>query len=169
MASVSTSYRTEGGEQLRRLAKRLKAAGNAKELEKNMTRRIRKAAIPLTRDMRAAVRAVEVSSTKGGHARPDNSTNLRNRVASAIRVSTALRGIRVYVSGKAVGPYGSTLALYLDAELAFFSKWRHPVFGNKEKWVTQTGQPWFYVTARKHYWRFQQEVREAIDDTLEKL
>jgi hypothetical protein len=33
-----------------------------------------------------------------------------------------------------------------DKELA--PRWRHPVFGDREQWVTQYGQPWFHAPIR---------------------
>lgn len=170
MPHTSVSIRVQGRRELHSLAIHLKAAGNPKDISRDMRKNFREAARPVILEMRAAVMAVDVASTKGGVARPDKSTALRARTGAALRLSMAARGgVRIYISGAAIGPYGNTLALYLDSEIARFTLWRHPVFGNKKNWVSQMGQPWFYVTARKNYRRFQSGVLDAIDKTLEKL
>lgn len=158
----------EGAQQMRDLSSRLKKAGRG-DLQKKLRRRIREAGQPAVRDLRAAALGIRVSSSKGGTARPDRSTGLRGRLSAAVGVSQTRRGIRIRVSARRMGEYGASLARYSDAEIRRYQRWRHPVFGQREVWVEQRGDPWFFVTIRRHRAKFRRAVFKAMDDTSREL
>lgn len=117
--------KVEGGQQLRALAVELKAADRALWLA--TARSLRALAKPAA----AAVQAEErrVLPKKGG---------LNERVASTkigVRITTGTRsaGVRL-VQGKKVIPG------FVGGENDT-GKVRHPVYGNRKKWVEQTGLP----------------------------
>lgn len=112
---------------------------------------------------------VKVTSSKGGQARPSRSTGLRARTAGAVETKVTRRGVRIQVSAKKFGAYGRTLPKYLDAELISFKQHRHPVFGNRDVWVEQRGQPYFFVTIRHAEAVFHRAVTKRMDRALNDL
>lgn len=164
---IEVRLRTDGEAEFRALAQRLRQAA-AGELERKLRRNLRAAGRPVVSDLRAAVMRVNVTSSRGGMAHPSYSRNLRQRIASAIRVSVAFAGIRFAVQGSAVGDgkYGFTLPKYMDGELPMYKNWRHPVFGNENVWEVQYGQPWFFVTIREHAADFEEACVAAINEIV---
>ena len=130
---------------------------------------LRAATAPVLADLRRAVMAVEVESSRGGFAPPVRDRGLRQAVAAALTVNPTTRGVRISVTDKKVDPkYGAVLPKYLDASLPKYQRWRHPVFGN-DVWVTQRGQAWFFVTISRHERTFREAVLAALDDTIREL
>lgn len=141
----------EGSRELKQLAKKLRRAAGGRP-GRLAGQKIVAATPAVKRRVQTAVRSVEVGSTRGGTARPDSSTALRARAAAAVEHSPSGTGATIFVAGWKLGVNGTRLAQYLDTE--DLPRWRHPVFGHTTRWVTQTGQPWFYVTIRaadEHY------------------
>ena len=167
--SISVPFRgsVEAGRQLQELSAELRRVGHDGLLRK-MRRNIRGAASPVMADLRSAVMSVEVSSSRGGHARPDTSTGLRRRIAGAITTSVTARRVRILVSARRVGPYGAVLPKYLDGTLPGYRKWRTRVFG-RDVWVTQQGQAWWFVTINGDVGIIEKSVIAAMDETAREL
>lgn len=165
---MAIEIKVGGIEQFGRLSRDLKRQGRG-DLQKQLRNQVRDAGRPVVSDLRAAVRGVQVSSPGGGHQRPDRSTGLRDRVAAATGLSVTQRGVRIKVNEHKVGPYGASLPRYLDASLRRNQRWRHPVFGNRNVWASQQGQPWFFVTMRRHRRDFRAAVLDAMERTVQEL
>lgn len=163
---IDIRLRTNGESEFRALAQRLRRAGSG-ELEKKLRSNIRAAGRPVLAQLKVAVMAVEVQSSKGGHAPPSYSRLLRKRISSALRMSVAYKGIRFAVQSQLLGEgkYSENLPRYLDGELPGYKNWRHPVFG-KEPWVVQHGKPWFFVTIRAHAGDFEDACVKAINEIV---
>lgn len=151
---------------LRRLARRLRAAGDG-GLQRDLTGEIRRTGRPVLGQVKSSVRGLDVGSERGGVAPPDTSTNLRSRLARATDLRPQGTGVRYEVHGQQVGPYGHRLAKLSDTELA--PRWRHPVFGNRQVWRTNRGRPWFFVTIRAAEPQFAAAVRRAMAATARKI
>lgn len=140
--------------ELRQVARRLRNAADGR-IGSRARRKLVVATPTVVRRAQTAVRGVEVTSSRGGAARPNTSTALRARVAAATEHAPIPIGVAIYIAGWRLGVQGTRLAQYLDTE--DLPRWRHPVFGRRERpqdWQTQTGQPYFYVTiraAQPHY------------------
>lgn len=168
---MTIRIRVQNTSELRRLARRFRAAANG-GLQRDLSAGIRREGRPVLREIKSTVRALEVGSTKGGTARPDNSTNLRGRLAAATDVTPQGVGIRFEVHGPQVHPkYGHRLAKLTDTELA--PRWRHPVFQHagreRTPWTQQTGKPWFFVTIRAAEGKFAAAVLRAMEKTARKI
>jgi len=172
MASEDMEIRllTDGEKDFRALAANLRRAGNG-QLQLALRRNLRAAAQPVLGELRTAVQAVTVSSSRGGTAHPDYSRQLRSRIAKALRISVAYRGVRFNVQGQAMGDpkYGAVLAKYMDSTLPGYQKWRHPVFGNTEVWEEQRGQPWFFVTIMENAATFEAACVEAVNEVIREI
>lgn len=175
MASVPITVSAKGAADLDALARRLKDAGRG-DLQKQLRSEVRQEGKPVIADIRRAALAVDVSSSRGGHAPPDRSTNLRQRTAKATGLSVTKGGIRIRVRGKRVDPQYPTLPKYLDGTLGKFDRWRHPVFwpgkigtAPARRVVQQSGEAFFFVTINKHRRQFRRAVFQAIERTNEKI
>lgn len=86
--------------------------------------------------------------------------SLRETVAQAVKLQITARGIRIVMDSKQLPEKQNTLGRRLDSEKG----WRHPVFGNREVWVTQKGAPWFGVTIKKHAPEFRAGIVQAMSE-----
>lgn len=161
-ASGGLTLRLQGGEAIKRLQADIRKAQRA-DLDRMMRRNIRTAARPVIADLRSTVLSIQVSSSRGGVARPDTDTQLRQRIARAVSVSTTRKGVRIVVPGRRIGSYGAALSKYLDTTIKGYARWRHPVFGH-DVWAEQRGQPWFFNTINRHATDFRRAVLAAVDE-----
>lgn len=126
---------------------------------------VRREGRPTVAAVKAAWLTVEVSSSRGGTARPDRSTGLRARVSAATRLSITSTGIRIAVSANAVDPrYGKSLTWYLNGSGR--RPWRHPVFGRRTRpsdWAVQRGQEVFFSTVGAHTPAFRAAIAAAME------
>ncbi|MEU9793833.1 hypothetical protein AB0E27_24930 [Streptomyces sparsogenes] len=160
--------RITGTGQLLNVSRDLRRAGGAR-LQRNFARRIRRAAEPLRDDLQNAVRTLPIrgqgGSKRGG---PSPTTRpLRATIAAAIRISvrtSANPGAKVWIDRNALPPDMRAMPNKLDE-----GYWRHPVFGNKRRWVGQYASPWWDVTIRAHTARMTAEVERVLDDVQRDL
>lgn len=193
MVSARVILSAQGATELHKLGKRLKEAGRD-DLRRKMRKHIRQAGKPVVADMKRAVLGVNVTRSLDDYSRRweggtggrfvlredlsgpregrfgRRTTGLRARTANALRVSQTRKGIRILVSAQRFGDYGLTLPRYLDTEAGpRWKRWRHPVFGDREVWVEQRGEPWFFVTFNRHRTKFINAVDDAIKEMLREL
>lgn len=158
-----------GTEQLKALSAALKLAGRG-DLQRKMRRNMRAAARPAEAAVKAAILGVDVSSSRGGAARPDRSTSLRVRVADAVATSVTKDRVRIVVRGKRIDPvYGRNLAWYLAGS---GRPWRHPVMGRRENpqdWQEQRGERVFFPTLGGYGPGFRDAVGQAMRETADEL
>ncbi|GGZ28421.1 hypothetical protein GCM10010387_22350 [Streptomyces inusitatus] len=165
------SVQITGTGQLLELSRRLKAAGGPR-LKQNLARRIRRAAEPLRDDLQSTVRGLAISSQgrrQGSRGGPSPTTRpLRATIAAAIRISVRTSGgagARVWVDRDALPPDLRNMAATLNT-----GRIRHPVFGNRRRWVQQTTTPlWWETTIRRHTPRMTAEVARVLDDVRDQL
>jgi hypothetical protein len=116
------------------------------------------AAAPFVRAVRASVLAIPV--IPGG-----KHTGLRARIAGCAESATWGTGrtvnVAVQMNPQRMPP--GELALPLGMEGA--KRWRHPVYGDREVWVTQAPHPYFYQAADG----FGRAAGEALKASLEDI
>ncbi|UJW32388.1 hypothetical protein L3Q67_00960 [Saccharothrix sp. AJ9571] len=172
-----------GTAEFRATAAKLKQVAGSGELSRLMTRRMREAAAPAVGEAQQRVRAIATSSTRGGggQARREHTLarrkktqaarktafanrGLRNSVARAVKTqvksSGRTAGVRIRVQSSTLPTDQRKLPLYLNA-----GKWRHPVMGNRDRWVTQTVTPpgWFDSTMAKHGSKIRDSAAESVN------
>ncbi|MER5388376.1 hypothetical protein [Saccharopolyspora sp. NPDC002686] len=178
-----------GTQDLRRAAAELKAAGDGR-LRREMGRQMRTAAKPAVDDAQNNVRGVNSTATRGGggQARREHAMSrttsrtehtkrkayeqrgLRATIARAVRLqmSTGARSasVRIRTQTRYLPPDQRKLPHYLNE-----GRWRHPVFGNRERWVTQTARPagWFDSAMRRHGSKVRDGAVKAVNDIITKL
>jgi hypothetical protein len=168
---ISIIMKDDGARRYAEVARRLRKAGRG-DLQRRMVRSIRREGGPALNSVRQAWLTVEVTSLapndRGGHGRPDRSTGLRRRVSRATRIAVQQRGIKIYVSGKAVDPNYPSLPFYLNG-FPRRRPWRHQVFGNRNVWVAQRGQEVFYPAAAGHARAWRRGIEGEMKSTVEEI
>lgn len=166
-----SSVQILGTGQLLELSRRLRAASGA-PIQRNMSRRIRRAAEPLRNDLQSTMRGLPIRSqgrAAGKRGGPSPTTRpLRATIAGAIRISVrtgSSPGARVWVDKGLLPPDLKNMAQTLNE-----GRVRHPVFGNRRRWATQTAPPlWWDKTVRNHTPRMTAEVARVLDDVRRQL
>lgn len=170
---VEVAYvKIENAEEFKRLVRALKDAGRG-DLQRQMTREIRRAGTPAMQAAQRRFRTVDVRMVDPpGPGSGAKSTRLRERVANATRISVLGRGISIRVEPKRVdNRYGRALTYGIDG----LGRWRHPVHANPNldksewTWVEQTGQEVFYVTLKRYHNRWQKAVVDAMEQTKRQI
>lgn len=148
---MADDFEVHGADQFLALSKALKHAGRG-ELRKELNKGMREAAKPLVKQSRQA--ALAKLPQRGG---------LAKQVAKEPqRVQTRtgrVPGVRIVVGKKNGGAR--------SANRGFI---RHPVFGNRENWVTQEVPPgWFDDTMKAGAPVVRPELQKAIDRVAEQV
>lgn len=162
-----------GAEKLRLMADALRKA-DREDLRRGLDRAIRRAAKPTVADIRdsaanISTRGVARPGAKHPFRGPSTPKGLRRKIAAAVTadVSTAGENARVSfrVRTSRLAPGIQVMPRKFDEGGTF----RHPVMGNRDVWVDQTGDPWFWPPIRDHLGTFRAEIDVALDDVRTKI
>lgn len=149
------SVTTRGGNELSRLSRALREQG-ATGLNRNMKKQIKAAAEPVAEAARAAARRLPDRSA----ARRREGGSIRQEMARAVVVRQTAKGVRIFVDSKRMPADARMMAHAFEKGTV-----RHPVFGNRQVWVSQsTGGPWFMPAVRNRHPEFVRAVSQIIDD-----
>jgi len=168
---VTRDIRLLGTGQLLELQRRLRAAGH-ENLRASMQRRIRRAAEPLRNDLQSAIQTTHIRppgrTTRPGGPSPTRRP-LRATIAAAIRISVrttgGTAGARIWIDRSALPPDLVNMPKKINE-----GRIRHPVYGNRRRWVTQWAQPpWWDTTVRRHTPRMEREVARIVADVRRRL
>lgn len=133
---MATEYMEVDRASLRLLVAALRDEADGKELKRDLVRGLRAVAEPALLAARAAILAMPSMSVR--------EPGLRATVAKQTKISVTTTGKRAGVRIRALKtgmPRGFRNA---PKRLNAKGGWRHPVYGNREVWKTQMGQPgWF--------------------------
>lgn len=162
----------KGANKLREMAIQLRKA-DKEHLGRQLGQAIKRAAEPTLRDIRASAEALNTKGVrKPGAKRPFVRVmppkGLRHKVAESVtaRVSVLAENPRVqFRTGRGLPPELANMPRHLDSPGTF----RHPVMGNRENWVSQTGDPWFWKPIRRNLDTFRGEIDQALEDTRQML
>lgn len=167
------SVQISGTGQLLELSRRLRTAGGPR-LKANFARRIRRAGEPLKNDLQQTIRNLPINAEPrraGKRGGPSPTTRpLRATVADAVRLSVrtgASPGARVWIDRSALPSDLRNMPWVMNSANG---RIRHPVFGNKKRWVNQWTTPlWWDKTVRAHTPRMQAEVSRVLDDVRRQI
>lgn len=134
------SIRLQRGDELRRVSREQRRMDNP-EIKKRFRKELRAAAAPLVPRVRSSIRSIPSG-------RGYSPQGLRGQMARATRleVKTSGRqaGVAIRVDGRKMPSHMKSLPSMVEGK----KRWRHPVFGNREVWVSQPSQPYFYNVVR---------------------
>lgn len=143
----------------------LRAESDGKKLTRDLVVQLEAIAEPIAMEARLAILSMDSSraTTRG--------VGLRATVASRVVVRVRLGSKRhpgVAIRALSTGmPRGFT-----EAPKRLNSKrgWRHPLFGNRDSWWHQIGQPdWFDGTMARHRTRARRAAQRAIDNVARRI
>lgn len=152
-----------GGEQLKALARRLRAAGSE---GKGLRRGMRKAVTTAVKPMQTAVKgAIEAIPTHG-----DKHTGLRAAMSKATKIrirasgSTAL--VRLEVDPGSMPAGKQKLPALMDGRAG---QWRHPYYGHRSSWFDQDSHPYFDRAVDPRIPGVRAAVRAAVKATADSI
>jgi hypothetical protein len=167
---MAGSVQILGTGQLVELSRRMRAAGGPR-LRQNTSRRIRRAAEPLHRDLQRAITTVQLpGSGRTGRGGPSPTTRpLRATIAGAVRISVrsgASPGARVWIDRARLPADLKNMPWVINE-----GRVRHPVFGNRRRWATQWARPtgWWTRTVAAGTPRMRAEVERILGDVRRDL
>jgi hypothetical protein len=157
---------------LRKLNRDLRAAADGRQLRKELTQSWRGILRPIAREVQAAYRAAPSRGHASRSFRSRNTPGIRASLARATRVEVRtagkLAGARVRVDGRKMPPrLGSVPAMWEGPPEG--ERWRHPVYGDRDTWVSQPSRPTFYRITRGHEAAAWRAADDALDDVGRKL
>lgn len=161
---LKMSVAAELGQKHAGVVQRLQMAGRT-DMKPRMAKAIRKRSAPAIAAVRASFQRADLpaSPSRGG----GRSSKLRARTARAVGVVTTGGGLTIRVQGNKVDPqYGTSLVLALNGLVRL----RHPVFGNRAKWVSQRGSAErFYSSLDKITPQWRADVEQVMDDIVKEI
>lgn len=174
--------RVEGSSTWRDLNAKFKKAANGKVVRRALTKSLRESAKPAVRDVKEAVLKVQSKGIGGGGSKRRHASyrirhpkgrvrtfGLRQTIArlvtSRMKYSGIKVGLEVRVNSAEMPNKQRRLPYYLDGQ----GRWRHPYFGNRDRWYGQTGQPYFAKTLKEHTPRVRQAAVDAVTQALKEL
>lgn len=180
--------RVAGADQMRKLARDLKKVD--KKLATKLRKSIRDAARPAVADAKTAITNLPVTGSRGGggtartekhlervkdptsdkaRIRAQRRSGLRRTIAASIKVDIRdggkRAGVRIIVDASKLPTDQKTLPRRLNSKKG----WRHPLFGNRDRWYTQRGRPWFEVSIQRHARRVRKTILAAMDELAKEL
>lgn len=123
-------------------------------------------------DAAQEARRIARAAAKGRATRSRRSTvgtGLRERIAHGVKSRVQYTGFKlgakVLVDASALPQSQRKLPRYLNTR----SGWRHPVWGHRDRWVAQFGDPYFDRAVQKHRDRVRRKVKAAVDEVMRML
>ncbi|MFC7892681.1 hypothetical protein [Streptomyces sp. NPDC057381] len=169
---MAGSVQILGTGQLIQLSRRMRRAGGPR-LRQNFSRRIRRAAEPLHKDLQQAIRRqplVSEGRKAGKRGGPSPTTRpLRATLAQGIRISVrsgSSPGARIWIDKSRLPDDVKNMPWVIND-----GRVRHPVFGNRKRWATQWARPsgWWTKTITNGTPRMSAEVNRVLGDVRRDL
>lgn len=144
------------------LTRSLRGLENGKDLRKQLRKDITKAAKPMVPAIRAKVKGLPSKGESEGRDRPGLRVSIAKATRLQVQMSGRYAGVTVRVDPKKMPPGMHNLPAYLEGGPGF-ERWRHPVYGNTDAWVTQRPHPYFYAIATHAEPHIKRAVADAVD------
>lgn len=122
----------------------------------------------LTKELRGAVKPTLQKTRQSALAYPATTgkhSGLRQATARALSITTARGRVAIQISRKKM-PAGQE---HLPARMEGIGKWRHPLFGNTDKWYDQKSHPWFFPVINRDKPRVRKEIERIVRTTAKQL
>jgi hypothetical protein len=171
VATSTLDLKVEGANKLRAMADALRKASR-EDLRKGLDRAIRKAARPTVEAVKEGARDIKTT----GYPRPPSEKrrpftaiverkHTREKIAKAVSATVSTAGEDARVSFRVRDSLLPENLKGMPRKFDSGDKWRHPVMGNTEVWVSQSGKNWFFPPIKQHI----KDFRDAIDAELENV
>jgi hypothetical protein len=155
----------DGGD-LKRLIRDLRQLD--RQVAKDLTRELRGAMAPIVADVRSMYRGLPSAGRRRRRPGPSLRTLLAKAARGQVRTSGRQAGIRVATSGRRMPAGMGSLPAMVEGPPQG-KPFKHPVFGNREAWVTQRSPGRFYPTVQRHEDDFRRNVEAAVNQAVAKF
>lgn len=163
----------KGSEDLRKMARALRRA-DREDLRKNLGKAMRKAGKPTLDAVKKSAEDIKTTGTRKPNAKHPfekivEPHGTRQKIADAatldVKVEEENPRVRFRISAAKLPDNLKSMPRHFDAG----KPWRHPVLGNRNAWVSQTADPWFWPPIRDNIKTFRAEIDKALDETRQML
>lgn len=150
-------------ENLRNLSRALRAEEDGKELRKELTRNMREALRPGAARAKASIMSMASATPHDG---PALKSSIARKIRPEVRISGRFPGAKV----KAFKTKNLRNFPNAPKRTNRQSGWRHPVYGNREIWVQQTGKvKWFDRSFDGQRGEYEHAVKSALADMVNRI
>jgi hypothetical protein len=129
-----------------------------KGMRRKLNKGLREAVKPTLQHARSAVMRFPSHGT--------HHTGLRRAVANSLAITAAGGRVAIQIRHSKLPEGKENLPNRMEG---IGGPWRHPVFGDRETWVTQPSYPWFYPTMRADRPQVEKSINEVIDAIAKEL
>jgi len=157
--------------ELREIQRILQKYARQPEWDKIIRRELSKIEGPALAKVRAKIRGIP-SKTRNRGSRGGRQTSLRSEMIRAVKfnvdTSRQYTGAFIFLDARAMPSGRENLPAYMEG-VRYYTRWRHPVFGDYDTWVTQRGHKYFYRTLRPFEVKAAQAAEVAIQQIRKDL
>src|SRR5512144_2617494 len=144
------------------------------DLRRGLQKAIKAAARPTLRAVQDSARGISTKGIRRPGAKhpfsgPTVPKGTREKIAGAVVADVRLTGDEPRVRFRVAASRLPSNIRALPRKFDDGGTFRHPVMGNRDVWVSQTGDPWFWPPIRDHIKDFRSESDKALDDVRRKL
>lgn len=122
---------------------------------------------PATTKVKAKIRGLP-SRTRNRGSRGGKRTSLRTEMVRAVKfnvdTTSQYTGAFIYLDARKMPSGRENLPAYMEG-VRYYTRWRHPVFGDTDNWVTQKRHPYFYRTLRP----FEVKTAKAAEAVIKEI
>jgi hypothetical protein len=148
---------------LRNISRALRAEEDGKELRKELTRNMRDALKPGAVQAKSNIMSMGSATPHGG---PALKSSIARKIRPEVRISGKFPGAKIKAF-KTPNLRGFANAAKRTNRA---SGWRHPVYGNREKWVQQTGKvKWFDRAFEGQDAHYKRQVQLALAGMVNRI
>jgi hypothetical protein len=153
---------------LKAVAKALGKHADGKELAKELRTGMREVLRPFVPKVRAAYRAAPSRGVSRRRQGPGLRSLLARSTGLQVRTTGKLAGVRLRVDGRKMpAGMGSLPAMWEGRPQG--RPWRHPVFGDRETWVSQESRPTFYPTVQPSEAEAIRQINQVVGRIFDKI
>lgn len=148
---------------LRQISRALRAEEDGKELRKELTRNMREALKPGAARAKTGIMSMASATPHGG---PALKSSIARKIRPEVRISGKFPGAKIKAfKTPAIRGFANAAKRTNRA-----SGWRHPVYGNREMWVHQTGKvKWFDHAFEGQRNTYEHAVKSALADMANRI
>lgn len=170
---MALEIQIRGANNLKAMADALRKA-DREDLRRGLDRAIRKAAKPTVEAVKEAAKGIETKGIrKPGAKRPFVAAvapkGTRKKIADAVTATVSTAGGDARVQFRVQASRLPETLKNMPRKFDNATPWRHPVMGNTEVWVGQTGKSWFFPPIKDKLPTFRAEIDKELDVVREKL
>ncbi|MBJ6633370.1 hypothetical protein [Streptomyces sp. I5] len=163
MASTESLNLELTADNLRNISNALKAEEDGKELRKELTKNMREALKPGAARAKSSIMSMASTTPHDG---PALKTSIARKIRPEVRITGKFPGAKI----KAFKTKNLRNFPNAPKRTNRSSGWRHPVYGNTEVWVQQTGKVrWFDRAFEGEQAHYKRQVQLAVADMVNRI